>query len=378
METKHPTPAIELDNPISSIAKIVHKLAADLSHADRQEVISASLVRISTGTEHALSAVRWSLADWLKDQTSIPQPTQDTTISEAQYLDTGKRRGRHGELLLRKKREAKAIDEDTWKRMLGRLTTKEQQVAELIVADWPVVDICTALGINHGTVRGIRLRIEKRLADFALWNPILDALYGIADSKIGRAEFDTDLSEYRMTTAARPLYAPIASEETAAQRQPLFTTWFVPCHEKRQAPLTWYPGQPIKRWEPCEPYPYGIVWDAWKDLGISVPKQIGKVGHTHYAPKTTPTTAETERTGGELKNRERAGLNRGERFLFHYTKKPVVTKKRVREFIRETPTHLEFRTYNATVTTEESGWMVSAPVIRREYSADGMFRRHVQ
>lgn len=307
-----------MDNPITCVASIVHKLASDLSHADRQEVISAALVRISAGTEHAVSAVRWSLADWLRDQTTIPAPVDDVDLKR--------------EMQRARRAVRSASDEELakWDSLLARMPEREREVAVRLAAGYSHRDIGAELRINHGTVTRTAARIKSRLIDPVLWHPIIDALYSLPHTMAERAEYVTDLAEYRTPRAAHRRAAPKVTVETA-QRKPIFTSWFVPCHEKRQSPMTWYPGMPVRKWEPTTAS--GLLAHAWQTLSF---------GAHHFGKRSTDGI---DLADCSLRRREASGLASGHRWFFEHK------------------TH---------------GTMLSAPVIRREYSADGMFRRHVQ
>lgn len=323
------------------IAKRVIGIAPQLQNADLQDVVSGALVKIQqaqTDQVSVLNAIRWSLAEWLRDQTNVPQPTEDTGLSEAQYLDTGKRRGRHGEFLQRTKRELQTTTDSTWQAITAKLSERETQVATRLAAGWSDYDIAEDLGIERGTAQACRRRLAKRLTDRALWIPILDALYSLPATKIERAEFDTDLSEYR-----RPRFHAsefVSRKDKTAQRQLIFTTWFVPCHEKRQAPLSWYPGMPIKRWEPTSAT--GLLQHAF-DLAYE-PSNNLKFAPKH-AGKRSMHADNQDMADCHLARREANGLANGRRWFF------------------ESRTH---------------GTMLSCPVIRREFDAAGMFQPHVQ
>lgn len=311
------TEITNMDNPITCVASIVHRLAGDLSHADRQEIISAALVRVAAGTEHALSAVRWSLADWLRDQTETPAPVDDVDLKRA---------------LQRARRSVRsASDEELakWDSLLSRLPERERDVAVRLAAGYSHRDIGAELRINHGTVTRVVARIRGRFVDTCIWYPILDALHSLPNTKQARAEYVTDLSEYRQPRTAHRSSAPIVAGETTEHRTPIRTTWFVPCHVQRPAPMKWYPGMLIKRWEPSNPS--GLWATCWECFQIG-PKHAGK--------RSSEDVAETA-----LSPREVLGLSDGRRWFFEH------------------PTH---------------GTMLSSQVIRREFDAAGVFRPHVR
>jgi len=315
-----------MEDPITCVASIVHRLAKDLSHADRQEVISASLVRVATGTEHAISAVRWSLADWLRDRTESPAPVEDTEL---------RRELQHAR---RSVRSASADDLAAWDKLLARLPEREKQVAERLAAGYSMRDIAGELQIGLASADRARKAIRRMLGDSVLWAPILDALYSLPDSIVGRGEYVSDLTEYRRSKSAERSPAPIGKRR-AETFLPRFQTWFVPCHEKRQSPLSWYPGMPIRTWnDRAEPKPAGL-WAVAFGLGHE-PNNFLRFADPHAGKRSRD---ELEQVA--LKRRERRGLSEGRRWFFE---------------------------------SKKHGTMISAPVIRREYDADGMFRRHVQ
>ena len=284
-----------MENAITCVAGIVNRLAKDLSACDRQEIISAALVRIATGTEHALSAVRWSLADWLRDRVEVPQPTEDTELR------------RELQRARRTVRAASAGDLAKWDALLARMPERERAIAERLAAGYSMRDIAADLGIGLASADRARKAVRRMLGDSVLWSPILDALWGLPDSKIGRADWVTDLTEYRrQKRSAEHKNAPKVSGGTWTPR---FTSWFVPFHAERSV-VQWT----IKSETPA-PRPtrgaYAVILlpdESRKDSTVSV-------------------------TGREL-----AGMERGERW---------------------------------TIDSSRFGPMVSSPVIRREFDSAG-------
>lgn len=305
-----------MDNPITAVSAMVHRLAADLSHADRQEIISAALVRVATGTEHALSAVRWSLADWLRDQTEAPAPVEDTDLRR--------------ELQRARRAVRSASDEDLakWDSLLSRMPEREREVAVRLAAGYSMRDVSAELGIGLASADRARKAIAKRLVDPVLWHPILDALWDLPATRKER-----ESAHRNAVSVAKPVratgistitdgdtlcfasakwlpersHAPKVTGGATAQRKLIFTTWFVPCHERRANPvMAWYPGVPIRKWEPTKP---SGLWANALDLLSFCPPHAGK--------RSLDGMALAEDT---LKPREAYGLAEGRRFYFDHAK----------------------------------------------------------
>ena len=305
---------------LAQLRAIVKEVAPTLQHADLADVVSAAMVKAQTCGPQ--KAVRYALADWLRDQVEVPQPTEDTELRKE---------------LQKAKRSVRAASPDElakWDKLLSRLPERERQVAERLAAGYSHRDIGAELRINAGTVTRVVAKIRARFIDPQLWHPILDALYGLPDSRIGRAGWVTDLSEYRRPRTAQRRSVFACKGEVFAPR---FATWFVPCHEKRTT----------------------IHWT----INCETPKPRPTKGA--YAVVLLPDEPRKESTV-ELTARELAGMERGERFLFEYRRPPIVTRRVDRELIRETKTHFVYAERRVKVTTTESGWMVSSPVIRRD------------
>jgi hypothetical protein len=168
-----------------------------------------------------------------------------------------------------------------------------------------------------------------------LWYPIISALQDLPDTKQARAEYVTDLSEYRQEpTAHRSTVFVVRPSDYELGIQPIRTTWFVPCHARRPAPMKWYPGMPIKRWEPSKP---SGLWANALDLISFRPKHAGK---TSRHPDNLDLCPDLD-----LRRREANDLANGRRWFFGHSK---------------------------------HGTMLSSPVIRREYQPDGMFHPEIQ
>jgi DNA-directed RNA polymerase specialized sigma24 family protein len=167
----------------AQLVAIVKEIAPSLQWCDLEDVVSAALVKAPTCG--AQKAVRYALSDWLKEQTETPAPVDDIDL---------KREMQHARRTVRA-----ASDEDLarWDALLARMPEKEREVAIRLAAGYSHRDIGAELGINHGTVTRTAARIKSRFIDPCLWYPILDALYSLPNTKAERAEYVTDLSEYR-------------------------------------------------------------------------------------------------------------------------------------------------------------------------------------
>lgn len=310
---------------ISAVRAIVHEIAPQMQAADREEIVSAALVKVCTCG--AMKAVRYALADWLREQTEVPQPVDDVDLKR--------------ELQRARRSIRSASDEELakWDAILSRMPEREREVAVRLAAGYSHRDIGAELAINHGTVTRVVARIRARFVDTCLWYPILDALYSLPNTKAERAEYVTDLSEYRPEPAAHHSTVFVVSQsDWELGIEPIRTTWFVPYHDRRPVPMKWYPGMPIRMWEP-----QGAtgLWQHAFDLAHE-PSHNLKFADRHAGKRSSEGDEPLET---DLAPREVSGLDDGRRWFFEH------------------PTH---------------GTMISSPVIRREFSANGAFRSHVQ
>ena len=133
------------------------------------------------------------------------------------------------------------------------------------------------------------------LGDSVLWSPILDALWGLPDSKIGRGEYVTDLSEYRRPRqSAERSPAPKVSGGTW---QPRFSTWFVPFHAERSV----------------------VQWTIKSETPAPRPTKGA------YAVILLPDEPRKKSTI-ELTQRELAGMERGERWTIERSNGDVLVR----------------------------------------------------
>lgn len=288
---------------LAQLRAIVQEVAPTLQHADMLDIVSAALAKLPTCGPQ--KAVRYALADWLRDQVDVPRPTEDIELR------------RELQKARRAVRAASAADLARWDKLLARLPEREREVAIRLAAGYSHRDIGAELGVNAGTVTRTVAKIRSRFADPCIWHPILDALYSLPDSKHARAA-RADLSEYRHPQTAQRTAVFVGKRE-ATERKPIFTTWFVPFHETRQAPLAWYPGMPIRKWEPTTPS--GLLAIAF-GLGHE-PTNYLRFGGSNHGKRSIDETA-------ELTTRETAGLIRGERWTIERPNGDVLVRTPVR------------------------------------------------
>jgi hypothetical protein len=304
----------------AALVSIVKQIAPSLQWCDLEDVVSAALVKAPTCG--AQKAVRYALADWLKEQTETPAPVDDVDL---------KRELQHARRAVRA-----ASDEELakWDALLARMPEREREVSVRLAAGFSMRDISADMGIGLASADRARKAIAKRLSDPVLWHPILDALYSLPNTKAERAEYVTELAEYRTGRAERS-HVLACDGETSPQRKPIFTGWFVPGQEvdgiRRVEFRTWEPTSATGLLQ----HAFDLTYEQSNNLKFA-PRAIGK---------TSMHLDNQDLAEDSLRPREATGLQTGRRFYFEHNK---------------------------------HGAMLSAPVIQREYDADGMFRRHVQ
>ena len=291
----------------SQLVALAKQIAPDLQYHDLADVVSAALVKLPTcGPKQA---IRYALADWLRDQVEVPAPIEDTELRRE--LQTARR----------SLRSADDAELAKWDSMLSRFPERERDVASRLAAGYSMRDIAAELRIGLASADRAVKALRGRLVDPILWHPILDALYGLPDSKIGRAEWDTDLSEYRVkrTTERRAVLA-VGKDDKPVIFRPRFTTGFVPCHHRRKPyrPMTWYPGMTTWNWhDRPEPAPSGLLAVAF-GLGHE-PNNYLRFSDGAQGKRSNDGTV-------ELTRRELSGLERGERWLIDSDRHGVMVR----------------------------------------------------
>jgi DNA-binding CsgD family transcriptional regulator len=314
----------------AAVIATLREMASGLQSADLADVIQEAMVKVETcGVRNAC---RYALADWFQEQSSIPTPTEDSGLSEAQYLDTGKRRGRHGEMLQRTVRTVRReIDGAAgWKAMFARATEKERSVAVRLAAGWSTRDIAADLGIAQQSAQATIKRLRTRLADVALWHPILDVLFSIPDTLIGRGEYDTDLTAYRSPRCHVPVLVRDEKRPTQVhgwKLSPADTVLVQPTTRLRIRAEYWYPGCPVFGWSRSVP--------TWQPTMAGAEYRVltyDPDGRSEYAPDLIAFDGIPGRKGQPyLKPRELSGLTEGQRWFFRradgwYLSSPVIRR----------------------------------------------------
>lgn len=270
----------------AEVIATLKEMGTGLQWADLADVIQSAMCKAeSVGVQNAC---RYALSDWFAEQATVPTPTEDVDLER---------------MLRSERRRLPKADESGWKAVTAKLTEREKEVASRLSNGWSARDIAADLGLSVGTIAGATKRIRGRLADTALWFPILDALYGIPDTMRARGDYVTDLSEYRRQ---RVRHSVLARKERRTSVRgwklaPADCVLLQPTKEQSKPDTRWYPGMPIRKWEPVTPS--GLWAKCWEEF------RIGK-GSKRSVSK------EDDCFPCDLKPRELAGLQSGLRHFF--------------------------------------------------------------
>lgn len=373
---------MKTENPVACCVELVRSIAPDLPRADLQEVVSGALLRISQGTEHYISAVRWSLGEWLRQAVDVP--TEDKALAESIYLDTGKRQGRHAQNLARTIRQTRTqIDgANGWKALFSRCSETDQRVAAGLAAGWAHRDIAAETRLPLGTVESSIRRIRRKMSDYALWHPILDALFSLPDSKQGRAAYVTDLAEYRTKRVPSAVRRPPSAKTVVRfrrcwndsvllepkreheQRTPRSAPWYpgMP-YLPNYIQSIWFPGMPTRgaqwervrrttynhvpaRWAPGMPIRHAWNWEQRKPETERT--ETDNTGWL-WAGLTEQSEMETE-TGIGVNAKELRDMQSETRFAFWFRR--VKTTGRIEKTV--------FWRRRIRIAETETGWMISS------------------